>query len=66
VRRFSINALTIVGMLLALIGADNRAHSFALNALLIGFFVLAPFARILLSQDKHERICAACGLTCKA
>jgi hypothetical protein len=28
--------------------------------------VLAPFARILLSQDKHERICAACGLTCKA
>jgi hypothetical protein len=28
--------------------------------------VLAPFAQILLSQDKHERICAVCGLTCKA
>ncbi|MGA7075145.1 MAG: hypothetical protein WBZ42_01145 [Halobacteriota archaeon] len=66
VRRFSFNALMIVGMLFALVGADSRAHSFALNALLIGFFVLALFTRILLSQDKHERICEACGLTCAA
>jgi DNA-binding XRE family transcriptional regulator len=36
------------------------------DALLIGFFVLAPFTQILLSQEKHERIWAACGLTCKA
>lgn len=64
VRRFSLNALMIVGMFLMLVGADSRVHSLALNALLIGFFVLALFTRILLSQDKHDRICAACGLTC--
>jgi len=64
VRRFSFNALMIVGMFLALVGADSRVHSLALNALFIGFFVLALFTRILLSQDNHDRICAACGLTC--
>jgi hypothetical protein len=64
VRRFSFNALMIVGMLLALVGVDGRAHSFALNAFLIGFFVFVLFTRISLSQDKHEQICATCGQTC--
>jgi len=63
-RRFSFNALMIVGMLLALVGVDGRAQSFALNAFLIGFFVFVLFARISLSQDKHEQICATCGKTC--
>jgi hypothetical protein len=60
VRRFSFNALMIVGMLLALVGVDGRAQSFALNAFLIGFFVFVLFSRISLSQDKHEQICATC------
>jgi MFS family permease len=64
VRRFFFNALMIVGMLLALIGADGRAQSFALNAFLIAFFVFVLFTRISLSQDKHEQICATCGQTC--
>jgi hypothetical protein len=64
VRRFSFNALMIVGMLLALVGVDGRAHSFALNAFLIAFFVFVLFTRISLSQDKHEQICATCGQTC--
>jgi hypothetical protein len=64
VRRFSFNALMIVGMLLALVGVDGRAQSFALNAFLIGFFVFVLFIRISLSQDKHEQICATCGQMC--
>jgi hypothetical protein len=64
VRRFSFNALMIVGMLLALVGVDGRAQSFALNAFLIGFFVFVLLTRISLSQDKHEQICATCGQTC--
>jgi hypothetical protein len=64
VRRFSFNAFMLVGMLLALVGADGRAQSFALNALVIGFFVFVLFTRISLSQDKHEQICATCGQTC--
>jgi hypothetical protein len=64
VRRFSFNALMIVGMLLALVGVDGRAQSFALNAFLIGFFVFVLFTRISLSQYKHEQICATCGQTC--
>jgi hypothetical protein len=64
VRRFSFNALMIVGMLLALVGVDGRAQSFALNAFLIGFFVFVLFTRISLSQDKHEQICATCGQMC--
>ena len=64
VRRFSFNALMIVGMLLALVGVEGRAQSFALNAFLIGFFVFVLFTRISLSQDKHEQICATCGQMC--
>jgi hypothetical protein len=64
VRRFSFNALMLVGMLLALVGVDGRAQSVALNAFLIGFFVFVLFTRISLSQDKHEQICATCGQTC--
>ena len=64
VRRFSFNALMIVGMLLALVAVDDRAQSVALNAFLIGFFVFVLFTRISLSQDKHEQICATCGQTC--
>jgi hypothetical protein len=37
VRRISVNALAIVGMLLALIGADNRAHSSRLTRSLSAF-----------------------------
>jgi len=66
VRRFSFNALMIVGMLLALVGVDSRAHSFTLNVLLIGFFVFVLFTRINLSQDRHEQICATCEQTCTA
>ncbi|MGZ4863918.1 MAG: hypothetical protein ACXV5H_00175 [Halobacteriota archaeon] len=62
--RFSFNALMVVGMLLALVGVDGKAHSLALNAFLIGFFVFVLFTRISLSQDKHEQICATCGQTC--
>ena len=64
VRRFSLNALMIVGMFLALVGVDSRAHSLTLNVLLIGFFIFVLFTRINLSQDRHEQICATCGLTC--
>ncbi len=64
VRRFSFNALMIVGMLLALVAVDGRAQSVALNAFLIGLFVFVLFTRISLSQDKHEQICATCGQTC--
>jgi prepilin signal peptidase PulO-like enzyme (type II secretory pathway) len=64
VRRFSFNALMTVGMLLALVGVDGKAQSFALNAFLIGFFVFVLLTRINLSQDKHEQICATCGQTC--
>ncbi|MEI7826515.1 MAG: hypothetical protein WCI87_01770 [Euryarchaeota archaeon] len=66
VRRFSLNALMIVGMLLALVGVDSRAHSLTLNVLFIGFFVFVLFTRINLSQDRHEQICATCGQTCTA
>jgi len=64
VRRFSFNALMIVGMLLALVAVDGRAQSVALNAFLIGLFVFVLFTRISLSQDKHEQICTTCGQTC--
>ncbi len=64
VQRFSFNALMIIGMLLALVGVDGRAQSFALNAFLISFFVFVLFTRISLSQDKHKQICAMCGQTC--
>jgi len=64
VRRFSFNALMIVGMLLTLVGIDGRAQSVALNAFLIGFFVFVLFTRISLSQYKHEQICATCEQTC--
>jgi hypothetical protein len=53
----------ITGMFMALVGTDGRVQSFALNVLLIGFFVFVIFVRILLSQDKHERICAECETT---
>jgi hypothetical protein len=64
VRRFCFNALMIIGMFLALVGIDGRVQSIALNALLIGFFIFVLFTRIFLSQDKHERICAACEQKC--
>jgi len=64
VQRFSFNTLMIIGMLLALVGVDGRAQSFALNAFLIGFFVFLLFTRINLSHDKHEQICATCGQPC--
>ncbi len=56
-RRFFVNAVMIVGTLLALIGADSGSKSFALDVLLVGSCVLALFTRTLLSQDRHERIC---------
>ncbi len=65
-RRFFVNALMIVGMLLALIGADGSAQSLALNLLLICGFVLALSTRILLSQDRHERMCRTCEQACAA
>ncbi len=65
-RRFFVNAVMIVGMLLALIGADGSSQSLALNALLIGSCMLALFTRILLSQDRHERICQTCEQACVA
>jgi hypothetical protein len=40
VRRFFFTALMIVGMLLALVGVDGRAQSLALNAFLLGFFLV--------------------------
>lgn len=63
-RRFFVNVFMIVGMLLALIGADSSSQSLALNVLLIGSCMLALFARILLSQDRHERICQTCEQVC--
>ncbi|MGZ4903912.1 MAG: hypothetical protein ACXVIG_05670 [Halobacteriota archaeon] len=65
-RRFFVNAFMIVGMLLALSGADSSSQSLALNALLIGSFMLALFTRILLSQDRHEQICRTCEQACVA
>jgi hypothetical protein len=63
-RRFLFNALMIIGMFLALVAVDSRVQSIALNALFIGFFILVLFTRISLSQDNHDRICAACEQTC--
>ncbi len=65
-RRFFINAFMIVGMLLALIGADSSSQSLALNVLLIGTCMLALFTRILLSQDRHDQICRTCEQACVA
>ncbi len=65
-RRFFVNAVMVVGMLLALIGADGSGQSLALNVLLIGSCMLALFTRILLSQDRHERICRTCEQACVA
>jgi hypothetical protein len=64
VRRFCFNGLMIIGMFLALVAIDSRVQSSALNALIIGFFIFVLFTRISLSQDKHERICAACEHPC--
>ncbi len=63
-RRFFINAFMIVGMLLALIGADNSSQSLVLNVLFISSCMLALFTRILLSQDRHGRICRTCNQAC--
>ncbi|MGZ4936970.1 MAG: hypothetical protein ACXV4C_10545 [Halobacteriota archaeon] len=62
--RFFINAFMIVGMLLALIGADRSSQSLALNVLLISTCMLALFTRILLSQDRHDQICRTCEQSC--
>ena len=64
VRRFCANAVMIIGMFLTLVGVDGKVQSSALNALLITFFIFVLFTRILLSQNTHERICAACGREC--
>jgi hypothetical protein len=63
-RRFLFNALMIFGMFLALVAVDDRVQSIALNALFIGFFIFVLFTKISLSQDRHDRICAACEQTC--
>ncbi len=65
-RRFFVNAVMVVGMFLALIGADGGGQSLALNVLLIGSCMLALFTRILLSQDRHQRICQTCEQVCVA
>jgi hypothetical protein len=62
--RFFVNVFTIVGMLLALIGADSSCQSLALDVLLIGCFMLALLTRILLSQERHGKICRTCELAC--
>jgi len=63
-RRFFFNALMIVGMLFLLTGADGIAQSLAVNALLIGSFILVLFTRILVSQDRHDQICKTCEQAC--
>jgi hypothetical protein len=59
--RLLLNALFVVGALLALIGIDSSAHDFFLDVLVLALIVFWIMTRVLISQWNHWRTCNNCA-----
>ena len=64
--RLFLNVFFVLGAFLILIGVDKVVHSVAVDLFLVALILFWLFARILLSQWDHERICCSCRVaTCE-
>jgi len=62
---FSLNVIFVFGAFLLLIGIEEITGNIVLDVYLVTLTLYWVLTRILLSQQEHRKICAACGLeTC--
>lgn len=58
----SLNVLFVTGAFLLLVGIKEIANNLILEVYFLTLTLYWIFTRILLSEQEHKRICAACGL----